>query len=619
MLQGLTIPGIGFTTLTFAFGLISAAQASPANATSLDASAGDSTPRALVTAFAQSPPLPVRFPAFGSEATTPSSSRLGPAHSPIPPLPPRLAGPAKPKSSNRLPIGTYDGYEVLLASAEAQDRALDLDENYAYVLSIGYYLIALAEAYDATGDPIFIDYGVKKGAHLLDHAWRTHQYGHSSPGWGLDYAWDAFQDGTINPAYTEYAFQDGAAINGLVRIAQVILDHPDLFAPYRNDANYFLDIAREVIDKWHGFYTDLGNHGSPGKGFYWYSVEPNDAELCVWNNSASLCMAELVIADITGNNEYLVRPREFAAYLASGLHYDSASDSHYWYYNSWGIWSPTVEDISHALWDTWFLSEAAHRGWISSTTVARLSNTYTKVVWGSNPSWLHGRTDGSDAGTTQAYTLPSTLGFTTFADAPGGDPFVWELARSIVYSSYMTHSVRDLSNPVGNTVLMNAITRLYRHAPDAATWSVTAGDPFDNDASRHRPGVSFHPQEWNDAAPLMLPLSWQTGKMTRYGGGHVNLYLNDPDPGVDCALSIIYLAVDGAGTLSQWDGTRYHALNTYPETELLAGGASVFFRTTVRARRDLYYDYDQSTPGLNVLFQLDRPLWVHRVEGTELR
>src|SRR5207244_2328270 len=50
------------------------------------------------------------------------------------------------------------------------------------------------------------------------------------PGWGLDYAWDAFQDGTTNPAFTAYAWETGMATLGIVRLARAIKDDPKLAA-----------------------------------------------------------------------------------------------------------------------------------------------------------------------------------------------------------------------------------------------------------------------------------------------------------------------------------------------------------------------------------------------------
>src|SRR5690606_29961276 len=37
-----------------------------------------------------------------------------------------------------------------------------------------------------------------------------------TPGWGLPFPWDAFRDGSVNPAHTEYGITTALAVQGLI-------------------------------------------------------------------------------------------------------------------------------------------------------------------------------------------------------------------------------------------------------------------------------------------------------------------------------------------------------------------------------------------------------------------
>jgi len=97
-------------------------------------------------------------------------------------------------------------------------------------------------------------------------------------GWGLPFAWDAFGDGSENPAHTEYTITTALAVQGLLGTIEAI-DKSDIVTKliYRNKKDIYLQTAQEAVDSFieNKFYTQ----NPDGTIFFWYSSQKSDAQL----------------------------------------------------------------------------------------------------------------------------------------------------------------------------------------------------------------------------------------------------------------------------------------------------------------------------------------------------
>jgi hypothetical protein len=139
--------------------------------------------------------------------------------------------------------------------------------------------------------------------------------------------------------------------------------------------------------------------------------------------------------------------------------------------------------------------------------------------------------------------------------------------------------------------------------------SVVAGEPGDQRASVHLPGVNFYNMEWIGARD-------HEGKSARYGQqmpgwGGPNFWVNNPDRERDLQVRVTYLTAE-PGRVQVYDGNKYHDIG-----ELVAGDE---WRTdTWTVSRDILagedVNYGKRLPGFNVLLQFASPgVWVHSIE-----
>lgn len=106
-------------------------------------------------------------------------------------------------------------------------------------------------------------------------------------GWGLDFAWDAFGDGTKNSVDTVYAFQTGLATWCLAEAASVTGD-----ASYRALADRVLSEYRRAafVPAGPAYPIDC-----PSCGYFWYSTNANDVSRFVKNTNIEMAVASLVL------------------------------------------------------------------------------------------------------------------------------------------------------------------------------------------------------------------------------------------------------------------------------------------------------------------------------------
>jgi len=144
----------------------------------------------------------------------------------------------------------------------------DFDMSYAVFSS------AAAIMGDEARTKLGADFLVKSAAH------------NAKIGWRLPYPWDAFQDGSINPAETVYGINTANGVRALIDAWGMTGDER-----YKRTAIEALDYYQEFRTK-----TDVGT-------FFWYSDQASDAIAVV--NVTSLLMGQYArAAALWGRNDY---------------------------------------------------------------------------------------------------------------------------------------------------------------------------------------------------------------------------------------------------------------------------------------------------------------------------
>ncbi|MGE0868276.1 MAG: hypothetical protein AB7P03_06935 [Kofleriaceae bacterium] len=174
---------------------------------------------------------------------------------------------------------------------------------------------------------------------LVDHmpAWQ-------GVGWGGPAAWDAYQDGSLNPANTVYAYQTGTAILALAEAASLIGEP----TPYRDAAvramNHYLATAY------------IAPPGCASCGYFVYSDHLNDRHRGVKNTNMEMALGGLVL------DRYFPDPAtRVAAVAAAEYHFTEIHDHENYSYLS--VWDPSYFptggrwDVHNSI-ETWYLLRA---------------------------------------------------------------------------------------------------------------------------------------------------------------------------------------------------------------------------------------------------------------------
>lgn len=117
------------------------------------------------------------------------------------------------------------------------------------------------------------------------------------PGWGFPYAWDAFGDGTLTPAYTPYTIDTAFVLLGLLDALKI--------QSFWTDAERLeiLNVIRKVCVQWS---EDTWSDTAEG-GFFWYSRSVFDAHFVTNVSamfSAALWRAITEHRDVFSDSEY---------------------------------------------------------------------------------------------------------------------------------------------------------------------------------------------------------------------------------------------------------------------------------------------------------------------------
>ncbi|MBL4684632.1 MAG: hypothetical protein JKY37_08600 [Nannocystaceae bacterium] len=497
--------------------------------------------------------------------------------------------------------------DSMLANAESYDTSA----NFSHSAAQGYVLQAIGELlwdareHDLESRDALIEAALAEIAELEASA---DQVVGGGPAFGLSEAWDAFGDGTINPAYTAYTWQSGMVALGVAKIARVLgdLEHPE--------ADSVRDFGVALVQRWDSSYTEVADGG-----YWWYSTQPSDA-IAVHNTSGLVSMASQILFESGAPASLGDRPPAVADLLWARMS-GNPSAGYVWNYGDDGYpGQPRPEDVSHALVTLQVMGAAVQREWWGGSQAQGVAQTLLHTMWSGHPARLHGFVDGSDGGDSEwTWSRAAIIGYAAHGDAQGGNPAVFDYARSLLFSSDLSRYERDFEGDTVGAARVLALALLLSHRPPSfaagSAWEVVAGDA-DDDAPPKRPGgVRFYSVDW--AAPtelargLTLPARTSTAP-------NPNIVVDLDDGALDSvAVSLTYSSAV-SGSIAQWDGSAYQPLGTLPAT-LDEDGTERWMRTTVVLDPSIAFDYQAGVPGQNLLIQLTgASVAVHRIEATPL-
>lgn len=513
-----------------------------------------------------------------------------------------------------LAIGPYRSLLTMYVdSVRSNAGALDTSTTYAHSAGQGYLLQAIGEVLWAARDfalterDELIMLAIGEIAELEASASLARGGG---PAFGLTDAWDAFGDGSTNPAMTAYTWQSGMVALGVAKIARVLEDLGHA------DAVRVREFGVQLVQHWDPYYTSVTDGG-----YFWYSTEPSDA-IAVHNTSVLVAMASQILSESGGPAALATRPPDCADLLWARTRGNPTS-GYAWNYADDGL-APArrrAEDVSHALVTLQFMRFANQRGWWSNTQMQGVASTLRDTMWTGNPARLTGRVDGASGGTSEwTWTRAAVIGYAAHGDSPGGDPWVFDAARSLLFSSYLGRFERSFSAATVDSARLLAVALLLarRPAPFASglgsAWERVAG-PGDDAIPSASGGVRFYTVDWAPPAAISAGLTLDARAAT---AANANVLIDLEDGFARGAVVSVTYRSSSGGRLEQYDGTVYRSLGPMPAT-MDDGGTVRWNRSTFLLDASRYHDYQSGVVGLNVLLQATSPdIAIHRIEATPL-
>lgn len=210
----------------------------------------------------------------------------------------------------------YDAYEVAMQfDKEHPGRGLDLYTDNVQDHAMAYGL------YASTAAMLGMEEEARKSAEwLVDNA--EHQ---SAYGWGLPYAWDAFQDGSVNPVDTVYGITTAIAVRGLL----------DSYVKF--GGKELAESAMVALD----YYSDHFTTTAQG-GYFWYSDQSQDEKDT--HNVSSMLLGQYARAgSLFSRDDYLEISR--AAFTHLWEHRIDTEFGIKWHYSDY---ADTPNDAVHA-------------------------------------------------------------------------------------------------------------------------------------------------------------------------------------------------------------------------------------------------------------------------------
>lgn len=510
-----------------------------------------------------------------------------------------------------LSLGPYPSLLTMaIDSMLSNAENLDTSTTYGHSAAQGYVLQAIGELlwdarqYDLPERDALIEAALGEIAELEA---ADDQVLGGGPGFGLDEAWDAFGDGSTNPAFTAYTWQSGMVALGVAKIARVLEDQAH---PHAASARAF---AEALVQRWDDHYTSVADGG-----YWWYSTQPSDA-IAVHNTSALVAMASQILSESGSDASFGDRPPAAVDLLWARMS-GNPTTGYSWNYadDGYPVAQRRAEDVSHALVTLQLMREAGARGWWSESQMQGVGVTLAETMWSGHPARLHGFVDGSEGNDSEwSWSRAAVIGYAAHGDAPGGNPLVFELGRSLLFSSYLSRFERAFEGATMDSARTLAVAMLLTHRPEpmagGSTWEMEAG-AGDDAVPAAAGGVRFYTVDWADPTDqdrgLVLPARTSTAV-------NANLVV-DLEDGTDgrVLVSVVYAAAT-TGALQQYDGESYRSLGTLPAT-VDDEGMVRWMRTTVELDPDRF-DYQAGVPGTNVLLQLTHAtVSVSRIEATPL-
>lgn len=195
-------------------------------------------------------------------------------------------------------------------------------QTLSYDCSALYEGATALQGIDSTRVSSFQTYAKSIADYLVTH---KDDLNEGLTGWGLSYAWDAFQDGTTNPAFTKYAFQTSIAGRCLL----------DAYTATGN--NTYLQTTEDAITSFQNASTATTfNDPSCSNCFYFgYSLNANDNGRLVKNTNMSMAMVVSKLSKITGNSSYttlantLFKTEEYEIDIRTNYNYLGFNDPFY--------------------------------------------------------------------------------------------------------------------------------------------------------------------------------------------------------------------------------------------------------------------------------------------------
>ena len=166
----------------------------------------------------------------------------------------------------------------------------------------------------------------ENSAQLLENATQRN----NGIGWGIDFAWDAFSDGSVNPKNTIYGITVAISVKALLD-AYVKTKKPNL-----------LENAIDAL----GYYSQFSTETEDGICF-WYSDQRSD-DICVYNVS-SMLMGQYARAGAISNNIVFksLATKAFRRLIANIKVENAYSSLPYWPYSNE---NPQPNDLVHAVY-----------------------------------------------------------------------------------------------------------------------------------------------------------------------------------------------------------------------------------------------------------------------------
>lgn len=444
------------------------------------------------------------------------------------------------------------------------------------------------------------------------------------PAFGRADGLDAFNDNIANPPFSSYAFQSGLVALGIAQFLEYLHDSGEY--DRHLEAPHIEAFLGEMIRYWDIYYEE-DTENDDEIGYWWYSNSEQDAKP-VHNTNALLSMASQIYYETTDDRAYSKRPLRYSLYLKKRL-LETLVGGYKWNYaeDPAPASSRIPDDISHAHFTLQFLRFANQRDLPTpgAFDMGKVSISILNQMWSEHPARMKPRIDGSSlAGDTEEekrnWSSAAVIGLAVHADALIDKPEVFDYARSVLVSSYLTHFRKDLDRGKVDPARSLALAKLLLHRPRLydpdSKWSIIAGDGDSTIPTIASGGVRFD-AEWNPPAGLRTDGLTLSARSSRVANSSIIIDL--PDSGTPKVVVSLTYFTDTDGAVVQQDGGAYTQVSVLPKTDTDTG-SRIWMRTSfmIDKSRIPYTDAQAGVPGMNILLRFTKKITLHKIEATPI-